>query len=223
MPRDTDTSKLPTSDGTREQLIERLRRVPHTVDELAAGLHLTPNAIRVQLAALERDGLVSRVGKRPGARRPSILYGLTEAADRALSNAYPPVLVELLRQLARTLDRRTLRKILRDVGEKLAAPHLPTVGAATRGSARVDDAFRARVDAAIEALRTLGASVEVERDPGGAIQIRGLGCPLADAVKESPCVCLALERLLQTLVGTRVRERCDRSDRPKCRFVVSAP
>ena len=45
-----------------------LRRGGMTVDELAAGLGLRGNAIRPQLAVLERDGFVERTGVRRGAQ-----------------------------------------------------------------------------------------------------------------------------------------------------------
>ena len=47
--------------STRGKIITLLRRASRTVDELAQALDLTDNAVRAQLAALERDGLVQRV------------------------------------------------------------------------------------------------------------------------------------------------------------------
>ena len=52
---------------TRDRLLDLLRYRPHTVDELAAVVGLTANGVRAQLAALERDGLVRRIGVRHGA------------------------------------------------------------------------------------------------------------------------------------------------------------
>src|SRR3712207_8581849 len=57
---------------TRGQIVALLRRGTRTVEELAAALGLTDNAVRAHLAALERDGLVRQAGPPgPGARPPS--------------------------------------------------------------------------------------------------------------------------------------------------------
>ena len=52
-------------ESTRGQVLALLRRGPRTIDEMAAALGLTDNAIRAHVAALERDALVLRRGVRP--------------------------------------------------------------------------------------------------------------------------------------------------------------
>jgi predicted ArsR family transcriptional regulator len=61
---------------TRGQLTALLRRGARTVEELAASLELTDNAIRNHLSSLERDGLVRQAGVRrgPGAGKPAVLF-----------------------------------------------------------------------------------------------------------------------------------------------------
>src|SRR5262245_2184484 len=82
--------------GSREQILRTLAPEPATVEQLAQVLDVTPNAVRHQLARLERDGLVGRRGTVKGTRRPSQLYGLTGAGVDALSRAYLPALLELI-------------------------------------------------------------------------------------------------------------------------------
>ena len=57
---------------TRGKLVALLRRRELTVDEMATALGVTDNAIRAQLAALERDKLVEQRGVRRGAGKPSM-------------------------------------------------------------------------------------------------------------------------------------------------------
>ncbi len=45
---------------TKGQILRLLRRPPKTVNDLADALEITDNAVRAQLATLERDGLVQR-------------------------------------------------------------------------------------------------------------------------------------------------------------------
>ena len=63
--------------GTRGQILALLRTENRTVNDLAAVLHLTDNAVRAHLLGLERDDLVQKRGIRPGTRRPHAAYGLS--------------------------------------------------------------------------------------------------------------------------------------------------
>ena len=57
-------------ESTRGQILALLRVESCTVNELAAALKLTDNAVRAHLISLERDGLIQREGSRPGLRKP---------------------------------------------------------------------------------------------------------------------------------------------------------
>ena len=81
------------------RIMALLRRGGMTVDELAAALGLSGNAVRPQLAVLERDGLVERAELRRGASRPAQVYVLSREAELLFSHAYIPVLTELLHVL----------------------------------------------------------------------------------------------------------------------------
>src|ERR1043166_3503397 len=88
-------------ESTRGRIVELLRRLARTVDELAAELGVTDNAVRLHLGALERDGVVrSRGGRREGAvGKPATIYEIDPAADPIFSNAYLPFLSTLLASL----------------------------------------------------------------------------------------------------------------------------
>jgi predicted ArsR family transcriptional regulator len=76
---------------------------------------------------------------------------------------------------------------------------------------------RERAETAAAVLTELGGIVDVE-EPDGELVLRGFSCPLADAVRAYPATCHAAESLVAELVGVPVRERCDKGDRPRCRF-----
>ncbi len=61
---------------TRGQILTLIRRGRQTVEELAAALDLTDNAVRNHLATLERDSLIQQAGVRrtSGAGKPALLY-----------------------------------------------------------------------------------------------------------------------------------------------------
>ena len=194
---------------TRGRLVALLRRSQRTVDELATALGVTDNAVRAQLAVLERDGLVEQRGVRRGAGKPSFAYGLTADFEPTLSRAYSPLLIQLLRELHRRLPPDELTALLAEVGRHWAAELPPGAGTS-----------RERASHALALLEQLGGSAEIE-DRGDHIAIRAFGCPLGLAVRDEPRVCGALEALVSTVTGLPVRERCDRAGAsPNCCFVI---
>lgn len=197
---------------TRGRIVALLRRGQQTVEELAAALGVTNNAVRAQLTALERDGLVSAVGVRRAGSvgKPAAVYGLAPATDTLFSAAYAPVLTALLHELGDRMPPDELDAVLRGVGRRLA----PGV---TRTAS-----YEERVHAAAALLGDLGGDADLLRAEAG-YDIHAHGCPLARAVTARPETCRAVEQLLSEMTGTPVHEHCDRDDAPRCRFAISAP
>jgi predicted ArsR family transcriptional regulator len=201
-------------DSSRGRIVTLLRRGGLTVDDIAAQLGLTANAVRAQMTAMERDGVVRRVGRRPGTTRPSHVFELTPEVEQLLSEAYVPFLTQLVQLFANALPAQQVDTLMRDVGKGLAND-LP-LGKRPPGS------VRARVTVASELLnKHLGAVTHVEGN--GGYVIRGVACPLAALTGKHPAVCLAMESLLTELIGAAVHECCDRSGRPQCCFEIKEP
>jgi predicted ArsR family transcriptional regulator len=197
------------NESTRGRLVALLRQDTLTVEEMAKALGITDNAVRAQLTSLERDGLIRQHGLRRGAGKPSYSYALNPEFEPALSRAYLPFLVRLLRELALRLPEKELIEVLRDLGRRWANELGRSSGDA-----------KSRVAAASALLNELGGVTEVE-ERDGRLSIRGRSCPLAVAVQENPRICVAIEALLSELLGTTVREHCDRNgERARCCFEV---
>jgi predicted ArsR family transcriptional regulator len=191
------------------RIMALLRRGGMTVDELAAALGLSGNAIRPQLAVLERDGFVERAGLRRGVSRPAQVYALSRDADLLFSHAYIPVLTELLHVLDSRLERGEFDALMREVGERLMA-----------GRPRPTGDARQRAEAASELLNSLGGLARVEQQDG-ELMIRSDGCPLAAATERHPEACNAMESLLSEFTGLRVTKCCDREERLRCCFELA--
>jgi len=73
---------------------------------------------------------------------------------------------------------------------------------------------------AVRLLEALGGAVEVEEGRKRFV-IRGLACPVGQAVAIEPRVCQAITALLSGALDARVVERCDRSGPARCRFEVT--
>lgn len=193
--------------STRGQVVVLLRRSERTVNELAAALGLTDNAIRAHLSSLERDGLVERRGVRRGVGKPAHLYGLTDEAERLFPKAYDAVLAGLLGVLTERLGSAEVEALLAEVGRRAASGHDWPEGVGPR------------LDAALALVGEMGGLAEVVRRDGSVL-IEGYSCPLSALVPSHPEVCRVLVSLLSEAVGAPVQGRCDHGAHPRCSFVV---
>ena len=198
-------------DTSRGRIVTLLRTGGLTADDIATSLELTRSAVRVQISAMERDGVVRKVGKRPGTTRPSHVYELTPEVELLLSKAYIPLLTHLVDVFAEALPAQQVEALLRSTGKGLAHD--------LAGGKRVSGSLKSRVSAASELMNEhLGASTRVEGT--GGIVIRGAGCPLAALTGKHRGVCLAMESLVSEIVGAPARECCHREERPRCCFEI---
>jgi DeoR family suf operon transcriptional repressor len=198
-------------DTTRGRIVTLLQAKALTVDELATQLGLTANAVRSQLTAMERDGLVRRTGQRPRTTRPSHLFGLTSEVEHLLSRAYIPLLSQLVQTFADSLSGEQAEALLRQTGKALAEE--------LSAGRRPSGTLRSRVTLASQLLNEqLGALTHVEKN--GGLVIRGVGCPLSALTGKHPGVCLAMESLVSEVVGAPTHECCVRDGRPCCCFEI---
>ena len=105
-----------------------------------------------------------------------------------------------------------LDAVLREAGRALAARMAPAPGhPAGDPTGRVT-----------RLLAELGGQATVEHHRGTTI-IRGCGCVLGAVTADHPLMCRAVVAVLGKVAGVRVREECERGDRPSCRFVLALP
>jgi predicted ArsR family transcriptional regulator len=204
------------SETSRGRIVELLRAGGMTVDEIAAQLGLSHNAVRVQLTSMQRDGLVHHARSERRTTRPSHIFELTHDARQGLSKAYVPFLTHLVGSIARRQAPKEVAALMRDVGRSLA------------------DALRARaVSSGPLAGRAAAVSVTLNEELGAVTRvepvnehfmIRGHGCPLTAVTADHPAACLAIETFIAEMTSARVRECCSRQRPPQCCFeIVSKP
>ncbi len=195
-------------ESTRGRIVSLLRGESLTVNELMEKLQLTDNAVRAQLLALERDGLVKQSGVRRGFRKPHFAYRLTHDAEQLFPKAYHLLLNALITVLEKRLEPNAVSEVLREVGRSLAERQSSAKGG-----------LESRARSAVKALEALGGAARIEKEETKLI-IRSGSCPLAAAVSEHPEVCQLAEALMSEIVGVPVQERCDRDGPPRCRFEI---
>jgi predicted ArsR family transcriptional regulator len=204
-------SPLPAS-AAQLSVLDAVRRGHYTVNALAAELAVTDNAVRLHLAALERDHLVERRGTRHSGRagQPAAEYALTPDGEQALSRAYPSAFAALVRALSARLEPRALRAVFADAGRRLAED----------AGIEADGSLAQRAGACAALLNSLGGSATVTTGRREAV-ITGEGCPLAAAVRADPATCTMIEALLGKHTGVTAIQECEHGDQPRCRFRVA--
>lgn len=193
--------------STRGRIVTLLRGSTKTVNELAEELELTDNAVRAHLVSLERDGLVRQAGIQRGKRKPHFSYELAGEAENLFPKAYDQLFNQLIAVLKGRISTRALREVLREVGRSLAGEQ----------SQRGD--ISTRIKKALSALEGIGGSPRLEKE-NDKLVIRSESCPLSSAVTEHPEVCKLAESLVSEIIGTTVKEQCDREGIPRCAFTV---
>ncbi len=205
---------LPVVRGTRGVVLQLLRGRELTVDELAAGLGMTPNAARFHLAELERGGLVTQRAVRRGPRKPSNGYSLTGRGEALFPKRYDALLNAILHDVRADLSPGEVEALFRRLGRRLAA----------RDGGRF--AGRPAAEPLAAALPVRGerggaATAEADADRPGVTTVVGRSCPIGAVVAEHPEACAMLEAFLAAaLPGAAVREACHKGDAPHCRFEV---
>ncbi len=198
---------------TRRSIVELLRvQGGQTVDDLARALKLTRTAVTSHLAGLQAEGFVARRGLRTGARRPSVLYALTPAADALFPKAYEDFAASLFEEIKREGDG-TLKVLLRRLGERWIARDLPRV-ASLQG--------RDRLEQAKQILAERGFLPELDRAGKGYL-LREHNCPVMRLALAHPEICEMVHHWLEALFGVPlVRVHCMRKGDPFSAYRITA-
>jgi predicted ArsR family transcriptional regulator len=193
--------------GTRGRIVADLRRGPATISELSERLELSANAVRSQLAALERDHLITAETAAPSSvGKPPLLYRLTEQVHSLTPKAYDAMLDVVLTAARERVGPQRYGQILRDTAARLA------------GDKPAEGTFETRLANTRTLLAGLGPTVEVER-VGNKLRMLGTDCPLSSVVGTHPELCAVLAEVIGKRLGVAVAHCCDRSSAlPRCCF-----
>ena len=84
-------------------LVALKRAQPVTAEDMAAGMGVTPNALRRHLKELENEGLVCFEPEARTVGRPAYAYSLTESGEALFPRAYDAALAQVLEQVREQL------------------------------------------------------------------------------------------------------------------------
>jgi predicted ArsR family transcriptional regulator len=196
--------------STRGRVLGLLRGGTGTVEELAAQLELTDNAVRAHLTTLERDGLVERSGTQRGLRKPHVNYVLTSEAEQLFPKAYSTLFNQLLTTLKRRIGSEEVDSILGEVARSLAEGN--TAGA--------DDSVESRAERAITTFESMGAAPALRTVDGKLVILSVNSCPFDTSVSQHPEVCRLAETFISEVTGLKIKEHCQKGEHPKCSFEI---
>ncbi|WP_174526005.1 hypothetical protein [Janthinobacterium agaricidamnosum] len=115
----------------------------------------------------------------------------------------------LLATLGEQLDQRQLEKVMVETGRRLAREN--NIPSSTD--------FEQNLAQAMAIVDGLGANTEAVVEEG-AVVVRNYSCPVAGAVRATPCVCKAIAAYFAEATGRPVTEECLRSDRLICQYRI---
>jgi predicted ArsR family transcriptional regulator len=196
--------------STRGRIVAELRRRGSaSAADLATLFGLSPNAIRQQLVALERDGLVAEKPVRRGPTKPTLEFSLTSESDKLFPQHYDKMLSAVLREVRETYGGEAVGTLFRGLAER----------AATKAKERVtaSDA-EGRVAQLTDVLRDQGVVADYSLIDGG-FALHEHTCPYASVAKDNPEVCSVIHHVMdETLGGEHEQVESLATGGKECRF-----
>jgi len=199
---------------TRGRIVAALRRRRSaSAVDLAAEFSLSPNAIRQQLAVLERDGLVNERSVRRGKTKPTYEFSLSAEGERLFPQHYDRLLNAVLREVREMGGETAVAAIFERMGKRTAE----------RTNKRLaGEPAEARIGAVVDLLRERGVEAGWSRE-GSTYVIHEHNCPYAETVREHPQVCSVIHTVLDEVFdeGTDQTDSLATGGR-ECRFEIKA-
>lgn len=196
--------------STRGKIVNELRRRGSaSATELAQSFGLSPNAVRQQLMALERDGLVAERPVRRGPTKPTYEFSLTADADKLFPQAYDKMLSAVLRELRAQFGPAGVQRVFDGLSRR-AVERARLVVTATQPEQKVAQLT--------EMLRKSGVVAEYSLIDGG-FALHEHTCPYSNAAKEHPEVCQVIHQVIdQTIGGEHAQTESLARGGKECRF-----
>lgn len=195
----TDEAAKPAgkSPATRGEILELLkRRGEQTAGALGVALKLTAMAVRLQLYALEEEGLVSARSEAKGRGRPVKLWALTEESARIFPDAHQSLAVEMIKSVEELFGAEGLAKLVKKHGNMQRAAYGEKLSSAKSLGERVKRLAKARSDE--------GYMAEAQKDGRDWLLIEN-HCPICSAAKACTGLCAGELKVFSDVLGSDVK------------------
>ncbi len=186
------------SGSRQEQILHLLldAATGKSIDELAAELEISRNAVKQHLVGLEKDRLVQEATLNSTGGRPSRNYTLTEQGRNRLPKQYPWFCTLLLSELKSELGEQALRQMLWRMGVNLAQSLMPQFASKD---------FAQKQVALVELMQSLGYHAELQTTDTQPT-IKAVNCVYHDLAQQHPELCEFDRALIATLLERPVEQ-----------------
>lgn len=167
-----------------------------SIDEIAARLEISRNAVKQHLVVLEKQQLVQEAALNSTGGRPARSYTLTEMGVNRFPKQYAWFCNLLIDELAAEMDTQALENMMWKLGIKLGVSLIPQF--ANKEPAE-------KLTALVQLMQGLGYHAEVEMEASEP-SIRAVNCVYHDLAQKHPEICHFDQALIATLLDKPVRQ-----------------
>lgn len=204
-----------THTGSRqEQILTLLLNASNglSIDDMAAKLDISRNAVKQHLVVLEKQQLVKEGILTSTGGRPARCYALTEQGVNHFPKQYAWFCNLLLNDLAAEMTPESLEKMMWNMGVKLANSLAPQFDHKNT---------QQKLEALVELMQSLGYHAELEQQEGG-LSIKAVNCVYHDMAQQHPALCHFDQALITTLLEKPVEQiSCMAKKDCACRFNIA--
>jgi predicted ArsR family transcriptional regulator len=182
-----------------------------TIDQMAASLNITRNAVREHVSALERDRLVAPAAFTVTGGRPGRVYALTDRGLALFPKHYDLMARMLLESLVANLGGPGAEEELTKLGERIAA----------QLKARIPPGSPAAKASAVAALMAELGYEATSAEANGEPVIEAQNCVYHELAKRNQIVCALDRALIAALADSKVEHQtCMARGDGSCRFCL---
>ncbi len=209
---------------SKEKILEYLLVTPSredeyqgkTINEIAAAVELSTNAVRKYLYELENEKFIVSKTQKRDIGRPVVLYSMHSNALSLFPKAYVEFTVSLISELKKQLGESQTKKILSEVGK--------TLGKEIKITENIEEndqnSIKQRIVTLVKILEDHGKFPTVLEDEE-YYYIRNSNCLLFSVVKEHSIVCEVDHNIVRTLLNTTPeKQQCLKNGDHFCQYRI---
>ncbi|WDI32167.1 transcriptional regulator [Hyphococcus flavus] len=183
--------------ATRAAILDMMKREgEQCASHMGPALGITPMAARLQLYALEEEGLVKARSEAQGRGRPLKYWSLTEKAANVFPDAHQSLAVEMIKSVEELFGAEGLAKLVKKHGNMQRAAYGEKLASAKTTAERVKRLAKARSDE--------GYMAEAKKDGRDWLLIEN-HCPICSAAKACTGLCAGELKVFSDVLGKDVK------------------
>ncbi|MEQ1601537.1 MAG: HTH domain-containing protein [Methylophilaceae bacterium] len=184
-----------------------------SIDEIAAQLEISRNAVNQHLVTLEKQQLVQEAALSSTGGRPARSYTLTEQGVNHFPKQYAWFCNLLLSEFASELSTEALQQKMWNLGVKLADSLAPQFGHKEPAQ---------KLAALVELMQSLGYQAQLEQLDDQQC-IKAVNCVYHDLAQKHPEICQFDQALISTLLNKPIQQTaCMAKKDCACRFNIAS-